>query len=47
MHDKNLKQFRNLNSNVNTSMSVKRRQYPPNVQRASRSVLNKIEVFDR
>jgi hypothetical protein len=44
MHDKYLTHFRNLNSNLNLSIS---KQYPTNIQRASRSVLNKVEVFDR
>ena len=44
MHDKYLTHFRKLNSNLNLSIS---KQYPANIQHASRSVLNKVEGFDR
>ncbi len=51
MHDKNLKRFRvslrDLHPSLDASVSITRRQYPTNVQRATRAVLHKIEVFDR
>ena len=51
MHDKNLKRFRlslrDLHPNLDTSVAVLRRQYPADAQRASRSILRRIEVFDR
>lgn len=52
MHDKNLKNFRvslrDLHPSLEASVSITRRQqYPRNVQRASRAILKKIEVFDK
>ena len=51
MHDKSLKHFRisirDLHPNINGLISIKRPQYPPNVQRATRSVLDKVELFDK
>lgn len=51
MHDKNLKRFRvslrDLHPSLDASVAVMRRQYPANVQRASRAILQRIEVFDR
>jgi hypothetical protein len=49
MHDKNLKRFRVLLHDLHSNMdvSVPRQTYPLNAQRASRSVLNKVELFDR
>ncbi|CAF4492906.1 unnamed protein product, partial [Rotaria sp. Silwood2] len=51
MHDKNLKRFRvslrDIHPSLDASVSITRRQYPTNFQRATRAVLHKIEVFDR
>jgi hypothetical protein len=51
MHDKNLKRFRislrDLHPSLDASVSIIRRQYPTNVQRATRVILHKIEVFDK
>ena len=51
MHDKNLKRFRlalrELHPSLDASVSITRRQYPSNVQRATRTVLHRVEVFDR
>ncbi|CAF3366835.1 unnamed protein product [Rotaria socialis] len=51
MHDKSLKRFRvslrELHPNLDASISIIRRQYPTNLKRATRSILHKVEVFDR
>jgi hypothetical protein len=51
MHDKNLKRFRislrDLHPSLDASVSITRRQYPKHIQRATKAVLHKIEVFDR
>ncbi|CAF1012011.1 unnamed protein product [Rotaria sp. Silwood1] len=51
MHDKNLKRFRvslrDIHPSLDASVSITRRQYPTNIQRATRAILHKIEVFDR
>ncbi|CAF0847061.1 unnamed protein product [Rotaria sordida] len=51
MHDKNLKRFRvslrDIHPSLDASVSIVRRQYPTNIQRATRAILHKIEVFDR
>jgi hypothetical protein len=51
MHDKNLKRFRvslrDLHPSLDASISITRRQYPTNIQRATRAILQKIEVFDK
>lgn len=51
MHDKNLKRFRvslrDLHPSLDASISITRRQYPANLQRAARVILQRIEIFDR
>ncbi|CAF1587078.1 unnamed protein product [Rotaria magnacalcarata] len=51
MHDKSLKRFRvslhESHPNLDASISIIRRQYPTNLKRATRSILQKVEIFDR
>jgi len=51
MHDKNLKRFRvflrDIHPSLDASISITRRQYPNNLQRASRAILHRIETFDK
>ncbi|CAF3599478.1 unnamed protein product [Adineta steineri] len=52
MHDNSLKRFRvslrELHPSLDATVSITRRQqYPSDTQRASRSILHKIEAFDR
>ena len=48
MHNKNLKHFRvSLHDLHDTSIALKRQQYPTHVQHATRAVLQQIELFDR
>lgn len=51
MHDKSLKRFRlslrDLHPSLDASVSITRRQYPSNVQRATQAILHRVDVFDR
>ena len=51
MHDKNLKHFRvslrDLHPSLDATVAAIRRQHPVSGQRATRVILQQIEVFDK